>query len=78
MTLSELMQNPHETIAGASRSQIRPPTVTTESDKVEIAATAEASQRVADNFHDRKDVKIRTLNPRRVRHPHISSCHSSV
>jgi hypothetical protein len=53
MTLPDLIQNPHETIAGASRSQIRPPPVAAERDKVEIAAPVKAAQRMADNFHER-------------------------
>ncbi|HUN61463.1 MAG TPA: hypothetical protein VMU53_05725 [Candidatus Sulfotelmatobacter sp.] len=53
VTLAELMRNPHETVAGASGSQIGPPPVATERDKVEIVASVKPAQRMADNSHQR-------------------------
>jgi hypothetical protein len=61
---ANFVKNPHEAISRADRAEIGAPPVTTEGDKMQVAASVESLQWMARDFHrSRAKVRIRTLNP---------------
>ena len=55
MSRANFMQNPYKAIASANGSEVGTPPVTTEGNEMQVAASVESFQGMADDFHGKKE-----------------------